>query len=109
MLDRIDTERLRRDLASAGDEGPALKRVLRRAWTRPTADEQRRLARLARRATELCVLLARARGRWHVTEPPRELRRAGAAWDRDACNARVADRAALDDAPPAEAREGAAP
>lgn len=73
------------------------------------ADEQRRLARCRRRATELLVLLARTRGRWHVTAAPRDVRDAGAAWERDAWNTRVAERAARDYAAPSEAAEGATP
>ena len=59
-------------------------------------DEQRALARLQRRMTELFILLARARGRFHVAAPPRPLRDAGAAWDREAHRARIAERVALD-------------
>jgi hypothetical protein len=60
------------------------------------ADEQRALARLARRMTDLCILRARLRGRWHVTAVPRSHRQAGAAWDREGYNARIAERVALD-------------
>jgi hypothetical protein len=60
------------------------------------ADEQRALARLARRMTELCILRARLRGRWHVSAAPRALRRDGETWDRDAYHARIAERVALD-------------
>jgi hypothetical protein len=106
---RIDMQRLRHDIASASSEGGELKRLLRRAWTRPMGDEQRRALRLARRVTELCVLLARLRGRWHVTSAPREVRDGGAAWDREAWAARVADRVALDYALSVEAPGVAAP
>jgi hypothetical protein len=109
MLSGIDSERIRRDIASASVECSELKRALRRAWARPMGDEQRRLLRVARRVTELCVLLARARGRWHVTTPPREVRDAGVAWDRDAWHARIAERVALDYAPGGEAPGVAAP
>jgi hypothetical protein len=96
LFDRIDLRRLRRDVASASAEARALKRILRRRWERPMADEQRALARVAWRLTELCVLLARRRGRWHVTAPPRDVRQAGAAWDRDTYHAKIAERVALD-------------
>jgi hypothetical protein len=109
MLSRIDLRRLRHDIASASVEARALKRALRAPWSRPMADEQRRLARLARRVTELCVLLARARGRWHVTVAPRGERRPNAPWSRDAWNARIADRVALDYALADGVHEGAAP
>ena len=108
MLYRIDIRRLRREIASTSAECISLKRVLRRAWTRPMADEQQRLARVARRVTELCILLARTRGRYHVTVPPRDARQASTPWDRDIWSARIADRVALDYAPEIEAHEGAA-
>jgi hypothetical protein len=62
----IDGNRLRADLGALARECRALKNVLRTTWTRPMADEQRRLARLRRKATELCVLLAFSRNRVHV-------------------------------------------
>jgi hypothetical protein len=110
-FDPIDRQRLRRDIASISAQCRELNRVLSRIWTRPTADEQRRKARLARRATELLVLLARTRGRFHITSPPRDLRAAAAPWDRDAWNNRIAARVALDYAPPSpsQANEVATP
>jgi hypothetical protein len=60
------------------------------------ADEQRRLLALRRGITELLVLVAHARGRYHLTSAPRAVREAGSAWDRDAWHARIADRVALD-------------
>jgi hypothetical protein len=96
LFDRIDLRRLRRDVASASAQCRALKQVLRRRWERPMADEQRALARISWRVTELCILIARTRGRWHVTAPPREVRQAGAAWDRDAYHAKIAERVSLD-------------
>ena len=89
LFDRIDIRRLRRDIASVSAEIRTLKQISRQTWTRPMADEQRRLLRLAWRATELCVLRARMRGRWHVQQ-------ADADWDRDAWHARIAERVALD-------------
>jgi hypothetical protein len=113
LRDRIDVSRLRADIVSASAECRALKQALRRTWAAPMADEQRRLARVARRVTDLCILRARMRGRWHVTTPPRDLRGPGASWDRDAFHARIADRVALDyvlpAAPAAEPRAEAAP
>jgi hypothetical protein len=100
-FDRLDLRRLRCDIASSALHCRELKRLLRRRWIRPMADEQRALARLSRRVTELSILLARTRGRWHVTSPPRDLGQATAAWDRDAHAARIADRVALDYALPA--------
>ena len=103
--DRIDTRKLRRDIVSTAMDCRALKDVLRRPWTAPMADEQRRLARLARRMTELCILRARMRGRWHVTTVPRDLRGSEAAWDREAHHAKIAERVARDYA----IAEGASP
>ena len=104
--DRIDTPRLARDIAAAAAESVALKRALRVTWQRPMADEQRRLCRVRRRITELLVLLARSRGRYHLCSAPRDIRQSGAAWDQEAWHAKIADRVALDYAPiaPGEAR-----
>src|SRR5262249_44522003 len=88
LFDRIDLHRLRRDVAACAAESRALKQVLRRTWTVPMADEQRRLARLAWRATELCILLARRRGRFHVSSLPPE--------EREEYHARIAERVARD-------------
>src|SRR5262249_13585668 len=99
-FDRIDLRRLRCDPVATPRPRSALRQSLGRPWDRPMADEQRALARLARRMTELCILRARLRGRWHVTAAPRDLRHAGAAWDREAHHARIAERVALDYALP---------
>ena len=64
----IDGNRLRADLGALARECRALKDVLRATWTRPMADEQRRLARLGLRVTELCVLRAWSRKRLHVRD-----------------------------------------
>src|SRR5262245_25558695 len=108
-FDPIDLHRLRRDIASISAQCRELNRALSRTWTRPMADEQRRKARLSRRATELLVLLARARGRYHITSPPRDLGDASTPWDRDAWNNRIAERVALDYAPLEQANEVATP
>jgi hypothetical protein len=62
----IDGNKLRADLGVLARECRALKNVLRTTWTRPMADEQRRLVRLRRKVTELCVLRAFCRERLHV-------------------------------------------
>ncbi len=108
-FDRIDVSRLKSDLAAVASQCLALKRALRRPWEEPMADTQRRLCRLRRRATELHVLFALRRGRFHVIAPPRERSPSDAAWDREAWNARVAERAALDYALPSDAAEVATP
>jgi hypothetical protein len=86
LFDRLDLKRLRRDLAFACARCRELKLMLRRTWTRPMADEQRALAHAAWRVTELCVLLAQRRGRWHLA-PPRD-----ASWDREKEHTRIAER-----------------
>ncbi len=62
----IDRQKLRADLCALSRECRALGDVLGRAWTRPMADEQRRLVRLRWRVTELCVLAASSRGKMHA-------------------------------------------
>ena len=109
LFDRIDIAQVRRDVASASVASLELKKVLRTRWERPMGDEQRALARLRRRTTELLVLIARARGRFHVAVPPRAARDAGAAWDREAYHARIAERTALDYALPDGTLEPATP
>jgi hypothetical protein len=62
----IDKNKLRADVGVLARECRALKAMLRQTWTRPMADEQRRLTRLKRKTTELCVLRAFCRKRLHV-------------------------------------------
>ena len=61
---------VRADLAPLVVESRRLARLLRLPFTRPMGDEQRAKARLARRITELSVLLAHLRGKLHVTSRP---------------------------------------
>ncbi len=82
----IDGPKLRADLGVLAHDCRALKNVLRETWTRPMADEQRRLARLKRRVTELCVLRAWSRRRFHVRNVE----------DAEAWHAAVASRVAKD-------------
>ena len=99
LFDRIDSEKLKRDIAGLVAECIELKRALRTTWTRPMADEQRRLCRRRRQLTELHVLRALSRGRRHVTAPPRGF---AGDWDAEAHNARIAARVALDYARPSD-------
>ena len=92
----IDSKKLRADLGVVARECRALKEILGTTWTRPMADDQRHLARLRWRATELCVLRAWTRGNRHVTKAPRAIADAGADWDCDAWHARIAERVAKD-------------
>ena len=62
----IDMPRLVADLRAVAEAIKAEKRVLGATWTGPMAEHQRRLGHLRWRATELCVLRARLRGRYHI-------------------------------------------
>jgi len=102
----LDRSTIREEISLLGRENMELKRALRATWTKPMADEQRRRVTLRARITELLVLLAAARGRLHVTRPPRG--HAGA-WDArahaDAVVARLAARSGASASPAiAEAR-----
>lgn len=63
----LDWEMLRADLRALAHDCRALKNELGKPWTRPMADEQRRLARLRGKATERHVLYASRRGKRHVS------------------------------------------
>jgi hypothetical protein len=86
----LDTTKLRADLRALAHECRARKDLLGATWTRPMADEQRRLARLRWRVTELCVLRAWSRGRRHCAAS----RPAGE--EGDAWHAKIAERVAKD-------------
>lgn len=83
----VDVCRIIADIKLTAEEIKPLKRALRQRWDRPMADTQRALARLARRATELCVLRAHLRGRVHLRHRP-------ASWCGDWEPARAAERIA---------------
>jgi hypothetical protein len=89
MNESIDVAALVRDIHTTAAEILATKRVLRARWTRPMAGEQRALARLRHRATELCILRAWLRGRRHLARAPRDHVQS---WDGDAYHRRVAER-----------------
>ena len=82
----IDGNKLRADVGALAHECRALKKVLRTTWTGPMADEQRRLTRLKRRVTDLCVLRAWSRKRLHVRNVE----------DAEAWHAAIASRVAKD-------------
>ena len=73
-----------------------LKRVLRTRWPEgeDMAPTQWELIKLQARATELCVLRARLRGRYHLNIAPRAIRDAGLAWDQEKYHAKIADKLA---------------
>ncbi|MFO0759226.1 MAG: hypothetical protein U0359_22230 [Byssovorax sp.] len=109
LFDRLDRSRLRRDIAELTLQCLSLKQVLRRTWTEPMAESQRRLLRAQRNVTELLVLLALSRKRLHVRRPPRDLPPSEEAWSAEAHNLRIAERVARDYALPSEHQEIAAP
>jgi hypothetical protein len=90
----IDLSRLRADLVDIARSLAQVKRVLRRTWTEPMAEHQARYVKLRRRATDLCILRARLRGKYHLGRPLREGAYPGMQWDREAFHARVAERTA---------------
>ncbi|HSO39298.1 MAG TPA: hypothetical protein VLT33_42520 [Labilithrix sp.] len=98
----LDKAKLRADLGALARECRALKDLLGETWTRPMADEQRHLARLRWRVTELCVLRAWSRGKKHVRKAPRSVTD-GATWDGAAWHAKIAERVAKDYERPVEA------
>lgn len=79
----IDLSAVKQDLLPLVIESRSLARELRAKWTRPMADAQRTRRRIARRITELLVLVAFVRGRIHVRARPTEWPE-GRAWDPDA-------------------------
>ena len=76
----FDLSAVRKDLFLLVAESRGLAAELRRTWTRPMAEEQRSRARIARRITELLVLVAFRRGRIHVRTRPRGIP-SDAPWD----------------------------
>jgi hypothetical protein len=90
-LQNIHVPALVADLRAIAHEIRELKRQLRTSWLRPMADEQRALARLGGRATELCALRAFARGKLHLQKAPRG---AGDDWNAVVYHQRVAERLA---------------
>lgn len=67
----LDLARLRAARHALDLQILALKRVLRVRWEQPMGDEQRALHRCKREATELCILRAWQRGRWHLADHER--------------------------------------
>ena len=92
----IDISKLVYDLHTLAAESRAVKAILRATWTRPMADDQRRLARIRRQTTELCVLRAFARGRLHVRSAPSGIAVGDPPWDAAAWHSRIASRVAKD-------------
>ena len=67
----LNLNTLGEDRRALDDRIRGLKSGLRTTWTRPMAAEQRELLACKREATELCVLRAWARRRWHLDDHDR--------------------------------------
>jgi hypothetical protein len=98
LTDHIDTSRLKNDIHILIADCTHLKKLLRTRWTRPMAEEQRRLTTVRRKLTDRFVLLAATRRRLHLLRPPREVRDAGgptfdaSTWDAAAHAVKIASR-----------------
>jgi len=86
----IDRTRLQSAIATLTLDCLHLKQLLRSTWTRPMAEEQRRLIRVRRSLTELFILLALSRKRLHVIRPPRDW--SGKDWNATTYNETIATR-----------------
>ncbi len=93
-LEQIDTPRLVRDINELSVEARVLKDRLRQTWVEPMAGVQRALVELKWQITQLCILRAWQRGRYHLLKPLRAGSYPGMKWDRDAFHARIAAEAA---------------
>ena len=91
--DDIDVPALRAALRDTALAIIAVKRRLRSPWTEPMAHQQRQLLALKDKATQLCILRAYLRGRYHLQRPPRRIA-ATAPWDRQAFHRTAAAHAA---------------
>lgn len=92
MTETIDVPRLRAEIRAHAEENRRLKDALRRTWTEPMAAVQKRLVASRRRTTELCILRAWLRGRFHLQRPLREGAYPGMTWDRERYHQLVAER-----------------
>jgi len=101
-LSCVDRAALRADLVSLVSESRLVARLLRQPFTRPMGAHQRTRARLARRITELLVLVAFLRGRRHVRARPSSWPE-GEPFDADAYARAVAERTAVAYADPSSA------
>ena len=63
---RSDEKKLADDVVRLIVECTELKALLRKTWTRPMADEQKKYARARRAVTDLFILTAHDRGRVHA-------------------------------------------
>ncbi|MBZ0116767.1 MAG: hypothetical protein K8H88_07225 [Sandaracinaceae bacterium] len=105
-IENVNVALLKAELEARAQESRALKRILGATWKEPMDEAQRALVRCRRRTTELCILRAYLRGRFHLARPLREGAYAGMTWDRERYHALVAARLAgeFSAAPASEAR-----
>lgn len=98
MTQKIDVIRLVQAIASNAEEIRTIKKVLRVRWPegQDMAPTQWQLLKLQARATALCVLRARLRGRYHLRVAPRPYRDSGLAWDQERYHAEIADKLAAE-------------
>lgn len=89
------------ELNRSANRSKSLKKRLRRPWTEPMGTVQQELHRLRRRTTELCILRARLRGRYHLSKPMRDGSFEGMEWNQERYHALVAARIAREFARPA--------
>lgn len=109
MSNSISLAHLQLDLRSLVAELLPLKAALRRPWTEPMTEVQRRVHALAHEITARLILLAWTRGRRHLSGAPRWLRDAGLADDLEGYQQRVAERVAATYRVEALPSAGAAP
>lgn len=70
-MTQTDIHQLRTDLREIEDRIRPLKETLRSTWTRPMANEQWQLICLRNDATDLYILLAWSRGKYHLADHER--------------------------------------
>ncbi len=93
-FEEIDTPRLVRDIKELSAEARTLKDRLRQRWVEPMGEVQSALCRLKWRITQLCILRAWQRGRYHLQKPLKRGAYPGMLWDREAFHARIAEESA---------------
>jgi hypothetical protein len=89
MRYRLDSALFRADIGDLTARIKSLKKLLRARWEKPMADEQRELARLKARATDLCALRAFSRGKLHLLRAPAGFT---GEWNAPAYHRRIAER-----------------
>lgn len=86
----IDSLRLRMAITDTERQIKAFKKLLRSTWTRPMDAEQREHLFLKYRATQLYVVRALGRGKYHLSKPPR---RWAGDWNREEFHRKIAESA----------------